>query len=97
MSDADFWDAEIWQVINRITAWGEKREMQEKAALRRTSILGSWLLSPYAQKHKQIKPSTLLPAVWDDEKVVKRALTAEERKQRFAKHDAIAKKMFGNG
>jgi len=94
MSETDFWDNEVWAVLNRIDAWGKKYEQQEKGELQRISLLGSWMLNPYSKKGKPIKPQDLLPAVWEgiNTSGSKGPLSAEERAKIFAKHDAIARK-----
>lgn len=99
MQEQAFWDSELWAVLNRINAYAKKCERDEKAALQRVSLLGSWVLNPYSKKGKPIKPKDLLPAVWRDVEIAgdKGPLSAEERKRIFARHDAIAKKRFTNG
>ena len=85
MSEADFWDNEVWAVLNRIDAWGKKYEQQEKGELQRISLLGSWMLNPYSKKGKPVKPQDLLPAVWEgiNTSGSKGPLSAEEE-QRFS-------------
>lgn len=99
MTESDFWDSEIWVILNRIDAWGRKYEQQEKGALQRISLLGSWLLNPYSKKGKPVKPQDLLPSVWEGVKLGndKGPLSLEERQKIFARHDAIARKKFSNG
>ena len=99
MSETDFWDNEVWAVLNRIDAWGKKYEQQEKGELQRISLLGSWMLNPYSKQGRPVNPQDLLPAVWEgiNTSGSKGPLSAEERAKIFAKHDAIARKKFSNG
>ena len=98
MQESEFFGAELWQVQNRISAWGNLMNREEKAALQRTSLLGAWVLNMAAAKGKTIKPEDLLPSVWEGVKANKpRPLTPEERAKRFAAHDAIIRKRHANG
>jgi hypothetical protein len=81
MGEAEFWDAEFWQVQNRINAHVKMNELQEKGEWQRISVLGSWVLNMFAKKGKTIKPSKLIPQVWDGITKMRPDELSEEQKE----------------
>lgn len=97
MGEAEFFEAELWQVQNQIKAYTDAEARREKGELQRLSILGSWVLNMFAKKGSSITPEKLIPGAWEGIRQQPKRLSEEERKKRFARLDKVAKKVFGNG
>ena len=81
MLESEFWAAEFWAVQNRISAHVRMNELHEKGEWQRISVLGSWVLNMFAKKGKTIKPSKLIPMVWDGITQMRPDTLSEEQKE----------------
>ena len=76
-------------------AWRESKEVDERGAWERMRLLATIIIQPHVKR--KIKPQTLLPLPWDNNKQANGSrneaeLTMEQKKERFVTliHDSIS-------
>jgi hypothetical protein len=81
MTQAEFWNSTIRQVLDITTARVEAHQERERGEWERARWLGTVILQPHLQKGKTLKPTDLIKFDWEQRVISEQRLDDKESEE----------------